>query len=85
MRVSDFDYSLPPELIAQQPVEPRDAARMLILARASEPSRVGRASDGTSPRHGSERVPQEHGSEGTPLHVLEHRYVRDLPGCTPPG
>jgi S-adenosylmethionine:tRNA ribosyltransferase-isomerase len=33
MRVSDFDYSLPPELIAQQPVEPRDAARMLILDR----------------------------------------------------
>ncbi|MCX7818620.1 MAG: tRNA preQ1(34) S-adenosylmethionine ribosyltransferase-isomerase QueA [Kiritimatiellae bacterium] len=30
-RTSDFDYALPAELIAQQPVEPRDAARMLVL------------------------------------------------------
>ena len=36
MRVSDFDYTLPPELIAQQPVEPRDAARLLVLDRASD-------------------------------------------------
>jgi len=33
MRVTDFDYSLPAELIAQQPVEPRDGARMLVLPR----------------------------------------------------
>lgn len=25
-----FDYDLPPELVAQQPVEPRDSARMLV-------------------------------------------------------
>src|SRR5438477_8612407 len=35
MRLSDFDYSLPPERIAQTPVEPRDAARMLVLDRSS--------------------------------------------------
>jgi S-adenosylmethionine:tRNA ribosyltransferase-isomerase len=35
MRTSDFDYSLPPELIAQTPAEPRDSARMLVLARAT--------------------------------------------------
>lgn len=29
MRVDDFDYELPPGLVAQEPVEPRDAARML--------------------------------------------------------
>jgi S-adenosylmethionine:tRNA ribosyltransferase-isomerase len=29
VRTSDFDYDLPPELIAQQPAEPRDAARLL--------------------------------------------------------
>ena len=34
MRVADFDYELPPELIAQVPVEPRDAARLLTLGRA---------------------------------------------------
>jgi S-adenosylmethionine:tRNA ribosyltransferase-isomerase len=35
MRTSDFDYDLPPECIAQTPVEPRDAARLLVLDRRS--------------------------------------------------
>lgn len=34
MRTADFDYDLPPELIAQTPLEPRDAARLLVLDRA---------------------------------------------------
>ncbi|MFN2454172.1 MAG: tRNA preQ1(34) S-adenosylmethionine ribosyltransferase-isomerase QueA [Pyrinomonadaceae bacterium] len=33
MRISDFDYELPAELIAQYPLEQRDAARMLVLDR----------------------------------------------------
>ncbi len=35
MRTSDFDYHLPPELIAQTPIEPRDSSRLLALNRAS--------------------------------------------------
>ena len=35
MKTADFDYTLPPELIAQQPLPDRDAARMLALNRAS--------------------------------------------------
>lgn len=33
LRTADFDYDLPPELIAQTPVEPRDASRLLVLHR----------------------------------------------------
>ncbi|MCX6898402.1 MAG: tRNA preQ1(34) S-adenosylmethionine ribosyltransferase-isomerase QueA [Verrucomicrobia bacterium] len=35
MKTADFDYALPSELIAQQPLPDRDAARMLVLDRAS--------------------------------------------------
>jgi S-adenosylmethionine:tRNA ribosyltransferase-isomerase len=34
MRVSDFDYDLPAELIAQHPLSERDASRMLVVDRA---------------------------------------------------
>lgn len=34
MRTSDFDYELPPELIAQTPIEPRDHSRLLVIDRA---------------------------------------------------
>ena len=34
MKTSDFDYHLPPELIAQTPVEPRDQSRLMVLRRA---------------------------------------------------
>jgi len=33
MKTSDFDYQLPSEFIAQTPIEPRDAARLLVLHR----------------------------------------------------
>ena len=35
MKTSDFDYFLPPELIAQSPVEPRDQSRLMVLNRSS--------------------------------------------------
>ena len=34
MKVSDFDYSLPEELIAQRPIDKRDESRLLVYNRA---------------------------------------------------
>ena len=39
MLTSDFDYHLPPEMIAQTPMEPRDHSRLLTMDRVS--GRVG--------------------------------------------
>ena len=36
MLLSDFDYDLPEELIAQTPVEPRNASRLMVLDPAAE-------------------------------------------------
>jgi len=36
MKLTDFDYHLPEELIAQTPAEPRDSARLLHFKRSSE-------------------------------------------------
>ena len=35
MKTSDFDYHLPPERIAQTPLEPRDSSRLLAMDRAT--------------------------------------------------
>ena len=36
MNVSDFDYELPEELIAQHPSKARDEARLMVLNRSTQ-------------------------------------------------
>ena len=45
MDTADVDYELPLEAIAQTPLEPRDAARLLIDGGVGEPPRHGRVTD----------------------------------------
>src|SRR3989449_1281565 len=45
MRASDFEYHLPPELIAQDPLPDRAASRLLVLERASGGIRHARFPD----------------------------------------
>ncbi|HEU5259874.1 MAG TPA: tRNA preQ1(34) S-adenosylmethionine ribosyltransferase-isomerase QueA [Gemmatimonadales bacterium] len=44
-RATDFDYDLPPELIAQDPLPDRAASRLLVLERATGTIRHGRFPD----------------------------------------
>src|ERR1044071_7589322 len=41
MRISDFDFDLPEGLIAQHPLERRDASRMLVVSRSGKSWRDG--------------------------------------------
>lgn len=40
MRLTDFDYELPAECIAQVPIEPRDAARLLVDRGSADPGHL---------------------------------------------
>ena len=45
MRASELDYELPPDLIAQRPLERRDEARLLVFDRATGETRHRRFRD----------------------------------------
>ena len=56
MRISDFDYELPEELIAQHPLERRDASRMLVVSRAEGAWRDGSFAEFPSELRGGDTV-----------------------------
>jgi len=45
MKLSSFDYELPPELIAQEPAQARDASRLLVLDRRTGAISHGKFTD----------------------------------------
>ncbi|OUR78270.1 tRNA preQ1(34) S-adenosylmethionine ribosyltransferase-isomerase QueA [Alphaproteobacteria bacterium 46_93_T64] len=45
MRVDDFDFTLPPELIADRPVSPREAAKLLVVEDEITDRKVGELPD----------------------------------------
>ena len=45
LTTSDFDFDLPSELIAQRPVEPRDAARLLHVSAGLADRRIAELPD----------------------------------------
>jgi S-adenosylmethionine:tRNA ribosyltransferase-isomerase len=69
LRTADFDYDLPPELIAQEPLADRAGSRLLMVLRADR--RLGAASD----RRSAERPAHEHGRRRAPV----------APAPLPPG
>lgn len=64
MRVHDFDFELPEELIAQRPAQPRDSSRLLVLPRA-----------GGAPAHRRFRDLTEYLRPGDALVVNETRVM----------
>lgn len=64
MKIDLFDYELPEELIAQKPIEPRDASRLLVLNRET----------GTI-YHGSFRDIENYLTEGDVLVVNNTRVI----------
>ena len=43
MKLSEFDFELPEELIAQHPVEKRDTSRLMVVNRENGNIEIGRA------------------------------------------
>src|SRR5438876_7110601 len=74
MKASELDYELPAELVAQQPVERRDASRLLIYERATRAVRH---------RSFAERPDELHGEL---VVVNDTRVVpARIPIASPPG
>lgn len=80
MKTSLFDFTLPEELIADQPAEPRDSARMLVII---PPPVGGRLGGGHS---GADTVSQAP-TPALPLmgRGLQDAWIRDLPSFLKPG
>lgn len=72
LKISDFDYVLPQELIAQTPIEPRDASRLLVVHRSTRTLEHRHFCDiGTYVRPGDLLIANQ--SRVLPARLLGHR------------
>lgn len=80
MHISEFDFELPPELIAQAPVEPRDASRMLVIDRENSAFRDGRFTEFPS-FFAAGDVVVVNNTRVFPARLLGRRIVNGKPGA----
>lgn len=80
MHISDFDFTLPPELIAQQPLAERDQSRMLVVNRQAGTWRDGYFAE-LPTLLSSNDVLVINNTRVFPARLLGHRLVNGVAGA----
>ena len=80
-RTADFDYQLPPELIAQEPLPKRGTSRLLIVFKSDR--RTGPADRRSVARHSAGRRRDQSATVGSSV-LVNSRFAR-LPSLIPAG
>lgn len=80
MHISEFDFELPTELVAQEPLEPRDASRMLIVDRKQQTFRDGSFTEFPTFFESGDVVVLNN-TRVFPARLLGHRIINGEPGA----
>src|SRR5262245_24172870 len=80
MRVSEFNYELPDELIAQEPLGERDRSRMLVLDRADQAWRDSSFAEFPAFLHAGDVIVLNN-TRVFPARLIGHRIVNGARGA----
>lgn len=80
MHISEFDFALPPELIAQEPLAERDHSRMLIVERAHQTWRDSSFLEFPGLFQAGDVIVRNN-TRVFPARLLGHRIVNEQPGA----